>query len=434
MGYDSDRLIQGLVANTLTGMGITGNIYYVSFAGDDSNPGTLDAPFKYPYTAMDACTDDHNDVIVLLPDNYNQDEAGADYPGNFVADKRGVIVMGLPCSSPGETGEINASIRQYDTAIGTGAATVPALTIQKPCVVMNIEFVTDNVLLPGVMFDDSLSPGPGPGEYGGFSYLKGCRFPGWGIMTIGVQISAGSYNVIDDCTFEDLTSGVTMDISLLGNPVYDRIENCRFYGCTSGIEAVTATAVQDFTIKGNTFSASTATAMTNAIVFAAGTCTWSNTKIINNNFLCGKMAAFDSAPISTTYLSGNTYAMVDKAGVYGNLAVNTEQDLITEQAPPVPMETPDLWIDAIAWAADANIAASGATLTCRLYVDSYGGTLTHVPSYDIVFTEGAVGAHYLLQFPMPEMIKLNWKVTIQSSIAPAGGAGSNLVKYKYLEV
>jgi hypothetical protein len=174
--------------------------------------------------------------------------------------------------------------------------------------------------------------------------------------------------------------------------------------------------------------------MTNAIVFNAGVATWANTKIIGNTFGIGKMNAFDTQPNSTAYLIDNSYVTVPKAGVYANLNVNTEQDLITEQAPKVPMETPDLWIDAKAWAVDANITGTGATLTCRLYIDDYGGTLTHIPSYDVTFTEGAVGAHYLLQFPMPELSELNWKVTIQSSVAPAGGAASNLVKYKYLEV
>jgi hypothetical protein len=112
-----------------------------------------------------------------------------------------------------------------------------------------------------------------------------------------------------------------------------------------------------------------------------------------------------------------------------NLNVNTEQDLVTEVAITTVTEIAGILIDYTGWYADASITGTGATLTARVYIDDNGGTLREVTNLGDVITEGVSGAG---------MIKLdgftaerNFKVTVQSSIAPTGGAGTNLVKYHY---
>lgn len=118
------------------------------------------------------------------------------------------------------------------------------------------------------------------------------------------------------------------------------------------------------------------------------------------------------------------------SGVIDNLNVNTEQDLIPEVAITTVTRIDAIYVDFTAWLLDASIAASGATLTIRVYVDDAGGTLREVGNLRDIITE-AVTPGTMVQVGGLGTIERNYKVTVQSSIAPTGGAASNLVKYHY---
>jgi hypothetical protein len=406
-----------------------GNIYYVSFAGSDSNDGlSVASPLKWPFTAMSKCSDDHGDVIIFLPDNYNQDEAATDYPGPFLADKRGVTLMGTVGCNPWDSGEILASIRQYDTAIGTAAATVPALTLQKPCKVMNLELVTDHATLPALFCDDSLSAGPGSGEYGGFNFIYNCRFVGWGICFEGIKIDAAGYNRIENCVFEDLTNGIHMDVSLLGNPTMHQIYGNTFRGCTIGILSDAAATPINIEIVDNEFYSSATTAVTSCISLGGAYTKW---MVTGNKFMVPYTAIVDVTweviMAAGTVWSGNTYLASNISYEFDDLHVDTEQSIMAERTVFIPEVCDQFMLDYRAWLLDVSIAASGATLTIRLYQDDNGGTLRLCPTYTTVITEGVtVASSVRIAFGTTSR---NWRVTIQSSVAPTGGAGTDLVKF-----
>ncbi|GAH25996.1 unnamed protein product, partial [marine sediment metagenome] len=88
------------------------------------------------------------------------------------------------------------------------------------------------------------------------------------------------------------------------------------------------------------------------------------------------------------------------------------------------------FVDYTGWLVDGNIVASGATLTIRVYLDDDGGTLREVGNLRDVITEGlSVGS--TVKLGGLGTFERNFEVTVQSSIAPVGGAASNLVKSHY---
>jgi len=117
-------------------------------------------------------------------------------------------------------------------------------------------------------------------------------------------------------------------------------------------------------------------------------------------------------------------------GAIANLNVATEQDLIPEVAVTTVTEIANILVHYVSWYADANIVGTGATLTIRVYIDGPGGNLREITNLGDIITEGVSGAGQIKLDGFT--IKRNFKVTVQSSIAPAGGAASNLVKYHYI--
>ena len=125
-----------------------------------------------------------------------------------------------------------------------------------------------------------------------------------------------------------------------------------------------------------------------------------------------------------------TNKAIPASGSIDNLNVNTEQDLITEVTVTTATRIDSIIIDFTNWLADASIAASGATLTIKLYMDDDGGTLREIGNLQDVVTEG-ISEGNMVQVNGPGTFERNFKVTVQSSISPAGGAASDLVKYHY---
>ena len=108
-----------------------------------------------------------------------------------------------------------------------------------------------------------------------------------------------------------------------------------------------------------------------------------------------------------------------------NFNVNTEETLLDLIGPNVLAQ--GIIFDYTDWLTDANIAASGATLTIRVYIDQpqTPWNLTEITNQRQVITEG-VSLSGIVQIP-DIMIRRDYRITVQSSIAPVGGADTRLV-------
>ena len=118
------------------------------------------------------------------------------------------------------------------------------------------------------------------------------------------------------------------------------------------------------------------------------------------------------------------------SGSIDNLNVNTEQDLIPEVTVTTVEQVDSIEVDFTNWLADASIAASGATLTIKVYLDDNNGTLREEGNLQDIITEG-ISPGSMVQINGIGTFERNFKVTVQSSIAPTGGVASDLVKYHY---
>ena len=105
-----------------------------------------------------------------------------------------------------------------------------------------------------------------------------------------------------------------------------------------------------------------------------------------------------------------------------NLNVNTEQLLSTLQTGTLAREYKSIRVYYSNWLTDVNIAASGATLTIRVYAS---GVL--LPNLTQIITEAVTPAGAIL---LPDIFAdVNHTITLQSSVAPAGAV--NLITDTY---
>ena len=141
--------------------------------------------------------------------------------------------------------------------------------------------------------------------------------------------------------------------------------------------------------------------------------------------------------IVTTFNAAGLQQIIDAIigtpvnGVIDNLNDANENDLITEVTITDVTKIDAIYVDFTNWLADGNIAASGATLTVKTYLDDDGGTLREVGNLRDVVTEGLATTGAMIKIDGLGTIERNFKVTVQSSVVPAGGGGSDLVKYHY---
>ena len=122
--------------------------------------------------------------------------------------------------------------------------------------------------------------------------------------------------------------------------------------------------------------------------------------------------------------------MTIHSGSIDNLNVNTEQDLIPEVTITTATQIDAINLDFTNWLADASISSTGATLTIRIYMDDDNGTLQESSNLGDIITEG-ISPGNTVQINGLGTFERNFKVTVQSSISPTGGASSDLVKYHY---
>jgi len=118
------------------------------------------------------------------------------------------------------------------------------------------------------------------------------------------------------------------------------------------------------------------------------------------------------------------------SGNIDNLNTANETDLIAEVTVTTVTSIDPIRIDYVNWLADGAISGSGATLTVKVYKDDDNGALQELGNLREIITEGVSygGECYI---PALGMVERNYKVTVQSSVVPTDGAGTDHVKYDY---
>ncbi len=299
-------LLNPLLANTnflrliMAELNSSGQLYAVNpNAPDDTGSGlSIANPKMWTNSGVVLCTNGNGDKIIRLPGAENIDDDDVDPP--VVMDKRAVIIVGIGGGHPEQQGEVNASIRRRQNA-AWGAAAGPAIDIQAPCSIEGIEVVA--VAQPAIQFE-----GNGGDENGAFSHIFKCRFPGWGLMTNAIYFAAGTYNKIEACRFESLTSAIIFASTIGNNPDYNDIIDNWFVGCTFGIDTIIGSAPHNTVVKGCHFIPSNTAAMTNAIRTLG---LWDSGEISGNYFGCTRAQAYDigvyALRAAGVMVYGNTY-------------------------------------------------------------------------------------------------------------------------------
>ena len=283
-----------------------------------------------------------------------------------------------------------------------------------------------------------------------YNEFPNCRIGGAG-STIPLHIDGsvaggGSFNIFDKCNiYEGSQAAVLIDGGAATGNIFRN--NCRIRPQTGvashGIHVNHASAIRNTFIDCDVVGAgSTGT----GIYIQAGThniafnCHVDDIttpyNIAANNYIVG---CHEGSLIATNNTIQddlkNNYDKIrgtPASGVIDNLNVNTEQDLIPEVTQTTVAEIDAIYVDYTGWLGDANITGFAPTLTIRVYIDDDGGTLREVGNLRDVITE-SVSVGSVVKIDGLGTFERNFKVTVQSSIAPAGGAGSNLVKYHYVK-
>lgn len=280
-----------------------------------------------------------------------------------------------------------------------------------------------------------------------YNEFRNCRIGGGGVA-IPVHIdgtAGGKYNIFDHCNiYEGSTAAVLIDGGAATGNIF---RECRMRPQTAvashGIHVNHASTLRntfiDCVIVG---AGSTGT----GIYFQLGTHNIAFNCLVNdittpyniaaNNYIVG---CHEGSLIATNNTIQddlkNNYDKIrgtPASGVIANLNVNTEVDLIAEVTQTTVAEIDAFYVDYTGWLGDANITGFAPTLTIRVYLDDDGGTLREVGNLRDVITE-SISVGSIVKIDSLGTFERNFKVTVQSSIAPAGGAASDLVKYHYVK-
>ena len=271
-----------------------------------------------------------------------------------------------------------------------------------------------------------------------------CRIGGGGVA-IPVHIdgtAGGRYNIFDHCNiYEGSTASVLIDG---GAAIGNIFRKCRIRPQTGvashGIHVNHASTLRNTFIDCVVVGAgSTGT----GIYFQLGTHNIALNCLVNdittpyniaaNNYIVG---CHEGSLIATNNTIQddlkNNYDKIrgtPASDVIDNLNVNTEVDLIAEVTQTTVAEIDAIYVDYTGWLGDANIIA-GTTLTIRVYLDDDAGALQEVGNLRDVITDG-LSAGTMVKIEGLGSFERNFKVTVQSSVAPVGGAASDLVKYHF---
>lgn len=118
------------------------------------------------------------------------------------------------------------------------------------------------------------------------------------------------------------------------------------------------------------------------------------------------------------------------SGAIDNLNGITDRLLIPTVVVTTPILIDSIIVDFTNWLADASITGTGATLTIRTWMHDDGVLLKQIGNLQEIITEG-ISEGSMVQINGIGTFERDFYVSVQSSIAPTGGVGSNLVKYHY---
>lgn len=119
-----------------------------------------------------------------------------------------------------------------------------------------------------------------------------------------------------------------------------------------------------------------------------------------------------------------------ESGSIDNLNVALDRNLIPTVIVTTVIQIDSIIVDFTNWLADASIVGSGATLTITVWMHDDGGVLRKIGNLQDIITEG-VSIGSMVQINGLGTFERNFSVSVQSSVAPTGGVGSDLVKYHY---
>lgn len=179
--------------------------------------------------AIDECVDDLGDIIVCLPGSHSE-------AASIACNKQGITIIASAFGHPDKFKGESFTLRT-----ASGAATVPGVTLTKPCTFIGMGITGRDITKESLLIDCQEAGG----FSGGFNFFKNCRFSAWyGAMDALVRQIGGNVNVFDGCTFDGLFGGVgTAGIHLENDtggfaPNFLRVVNCEFSGMGSGKPAI----------------------------------------------------------------------------------------------------------------------------------------------------------------------------------------------------
>lgn len=118
------------------------------------------------------------------------------------------------------------------------------------------------------------------------------------------------------------------------------------------------------------------------------------------------------------------------SGSIDDFDTDVDQNLIPTVTVTTVIQIDSIIVDFTNWLADASIVGSGATLTITVWMEDDGGVLRKIGNLQDIITEG-VSIGSMVQINGIGTFERDFSVSVQSSVAPTGGVGSDLVKYHY---
>ncbi len=173
--------------------------------------------------AIDETVAGNGDVIICKPGAF-------DITTTVLFNKAGIRVMASgPTRNPLVRGEYHALLSNASFTDG------PVAKISAPCVIEGMGFVSrDN---GGLFFAGAALLIGGDADANPFGVqILGCRFPKWGLDNrIGIGIEGSSDVLVEDCTFEGVTSDLESGIYVQGATQNLVIRRNLFRSCTYAI-------------------------------------------------------------------------------------------------------------------------------------------------------------------------------------------------------
>ncbi len=194
--------------------------------------------------AVDAAVAGNGDVILVLP-------GGDEVTTPVLFNKSGLRVMSVgPTMNPLVSGE------SHSIFAAASLTDEPAAKITARCTIEGIGFVSRDT--GSTFFSGAALLIGGNADANPFGvHIKGCRFPKWGLDNrIGLAIEGSSDLLVEDCTFEGVTSNLDIGIYIQGACANPIIRNNYFRDCTFAITHGAFTSGPHFFYHGNYMHAS----------------------------------------------------------------------------------------------------------------------------------------------------------------------------------